>query len=535
MGVNLHIERDENLEVVAGDGSNLKSYSVQEDSTPLDPGSSFGGVGQITITANTGPDSMLLLGEVVLNDGSRGRTTGTVRSLDDRDGDLNIVADSILGLLNSDHIVQPFVGTLRGAIQYYCDLVGIQNDVTVEASIANRAVAYPGWNGNVWVHIKQLLSKEQVEMALVYNRVIVRPLRTIVANTERLTTRSRSANNQGAARKIEIYYYNHAYKTQAEVYPIPGDDSTSVIYQVNAGETVTFSQEVNASLISVNQPVAVDFVNDRPYPGSAGVYSVAGNDGLPITAAQWQAQGGSVRVAITDDPHIIDITIVGASMTQYAPYRIAMSAGSNNFYNSLHITGTGVVWDKQKVVIPTGASNAVTGEEVGITVDNPFVSTLSQAYSLGAKTAANYAGLNYTLSGTAYDINRDDVSRDLIRATVKDFNDATPSGTTVGEFSNDWANSTVAQFDQFWQAIVDNIWENQLFGNAAGARVMTPDANFRIDTATTTESSVQFTASLDTLVQDFDPLWTGRTVADFSEFFAGKLTKDFSMIPLRSN
>lgn len=531
MGVNLSVERNTDLQVVAGGGSNLKSYSVQEDSTPLDPGSSFGGVGQITINANTAADSMLLIGEVVLNDGARGRTTGTVRDVNDSNGDLTVTADSILGLFNSDHIIQPYIGTLSGAINYYCDVVGIQNNVTVEAAVADRPVVYPGWNGNVWVHIKQLLAKEQVEMALVYNRVVVRVPRNITANTERTTTFGRNVNNRSAAKKVEIYYYNHQDVTQAEVYPLTTEEPT--IYQVDANEEVVFTQQLNASLISINQPVAVDFVRNSSYSGSSGVYSVTGNDGLPITALQWTAQGGSVRVKIMDDPSVIEITIRGASMTDYAPYRIAMSSGASNLYNSLHLTGRGVAWDKKLITIPTGASSAVTGEDVGITVDNPFISTRAQAYSLGAITAASYSGINYTISGTSYDINRYDASRDLIQATVSDFDAETGAGTLVSGFDTTWQSQTVAEFDAYWQAKVDNLWENQLFGNAAGARVLTPDANFRIDSATTTESSVQFTASLDTLVSDFDPIWPGATVADFDAQFAGKLVKDFAIIPLR--
>lgn len=533
MGVSLRVSRDQELNVVAGNGDNLKTYAVQEDSTPIDPGSSFGGVGQITVTANSAEDSALLLGEVVLSDGNRGKTTGTVRSLTSTNGDLSIVADSILGLFNSDHLVKPFRGTFAAAIQYYCDLVGIPNDVTVEETLANRQVTYPGWDGNVWVHIKQLLASEQVEMALVYNRVIVRPLRTITANMDRTTTYGWQANNQSSSKKVEIYYYNHAYRVQGEIYPLLTEEAT--IYQVDAGETVKFTQQLNASLVRVNQPVAVDFVSDQTYDGSNGVYSIAGNDGLPITAAQWRGQGGKVSVAITDDPSIIEISITGASMTEYAPYRLAMSSGGSNFYNSLHITGEGVFWNKKLLTLQTGATSAVTGEEVGITVDNPFISTLTQAYSLGGKTAAAYAGINYTVNGTAYDINRDDASRDLIRATIADLNTSIPGGTQTSVFNTEWTGQTIADFNKFWQATVDTLWENQLFGNAAGARILTRDANFRIDSATTTESSVQFTASLDTLVADLNDKWAGATIADFNSQFAGKLLKDFSMIPLRRN
>jgi hypothetical protein len=104
----------------------------------------------------------------------------------------------------------------------------------------------------------------------------------------------------------------------------------------------------------------------------------------------------------------LDITIVGAKdpTKKLSPFRIAMSSGSGGDYNSLHITGTGVTWDKKMITLRTGVTNMTSSTDVGVTVDNPFISTLGQAYSLGAKTAQAYAGINYTRTGSAYDLNR---------------------------------------------------------------------------------------------------------------------------------
>lgn len=522
-----------NVKVPGLSTSNVVSFSVQEDATPIDPSSSAGGVGQITVGLDEFNDAEQLIGQVILTDGSRGKTSGNVRTLNASDGKLTITADSVLGKFNTDKTVQPYVGTLGGAIQNYCDLVGIENDVVTDTTISTRPVTYPGFKGNIWVALKQLLSKEQVEIALVFDRVYVRPLRKLTVNQDRLTSSGWAIDNNNAAQTVEVNYYNHVYGIQREVYPRIGGEAT--VYSVGAGQTLVITEQLNASMVTVNQPVVQDNVNNTSYAGTNGVYSVSGNDGLPITAAQWTAQGGSVKVRITDDPSVIEITIVGANSALPAPFRIGMTSGSSNYYNSLHITGTAVTWDKKLVSLRTGVPASMTSVEVGVTVDNPFISTYQQALSLGMLTAASYAGLNYIVNGSALDINRSGEGRDLIQATISDFNMVYSPGTTITTFNAVWVGQTIADFNEYWAAQVDLLWENQLFGNAPGARVLQTDANFRVTSATTLESAVQYTAALDTLVSDFNAKWTGGSllISDFNAQFAGKTFKDYNVVPIR--
>lgn len=510
---------------------NIKNFSVQEDATPIEPSSSFGGVGQISFGINESHDTPLMLGEITLVDGSRGKTSGSITSLSSSNGDVSVNADSIIGLFNTERTVNPFVGTLSAAMQYYCNVVGIQNILVVDETIASRSVIYPGFVGNVWVHIKEILVKEQIEMALVFDKVQVRPLRMLTATLDRSVSEGWNLDNSNASKAIEIYYYNHSYGTQREIYPLSTEEP--VIYSVGAGETQTYTVRLNASVVSVNQPSVQDFVGNRSYAGTNGVYAITGSDNLPVTAAQWTAQGGKLVVNRTDDPSVIEIVLTGASMPEYAPYRVAVSSGAGNNYNSLHITATAVAWDKKLITIPTGATNVTTSNEIGATIDNPFISTPSQAYSLGIKAAQAHAGLTYTVSGTALDINRSGEGQDLVQATIEDFNDYVPLETTIAEFNSDWLGQTIAQFNEFWQDRVDDLFPNQLFGNAPGARVLKDEANFRVTSVTTTEESVQFNASLDTLISDFNELWDGATIEDFNLSFVGYTCKDFSIVPLR--
>lgn len=497
-----------NVRVPGKDTTNVKSFSVQEDATPIDPSSSTGGVGQITVGMDNYTDAPRLIGDLILTDGNRGKTSGNIRTITNTDGALTLTADSTLGMFNTERVVPPFIGTLGDAIQYYCDLVGIDNDVAVDADISSRAVIYPAWTGNVWVGIKQILAKEQIEMALVFDRISVRSLRALNINQDRKSTDGFSIDNNNAAQSVEVYYYNNSYGAQKEVFPLPETTDLPAL-TVNANQTVTITQQLNASMITINQPVVQDFVNNTSYAGTNGVYSVVGNDSLPITASQWTAQGGSLVVSITNDPSIIEITLKGPNNTGLSPYRVAMSSGSSNYYNSLHITGTAVVWDKKLLTLKTGVPASQTSIQVGVTVDNPFISTLQDALSTGVRTSGAYAGLNYTVSGSAFNVNRKGEGRDLIQATIADFNVAYTPGTSIASFNSSWSGQTVADFNAYWMAQVDMLWENQLFGNVTGARVLNKDANFRVISATTTESSVQYSAALDTIVDDFNTEWSG--------------------------
>ena len=55
---------------------------------------------------------------------------------------------------------------------------------------------------------------------------------------------------------------------------------------------------------------------------------------------------------------------------------------------------------------------------------------------------------------------------------------------------------------------------------------------YRIRSATTTASGVDYTAEADTTFGDFDDSATGMTFADFDAMYAGLTFNDFALIPL---
>lgn len=517
--------------VLNGLNTNVIDYSVQEDATTVDISNFNGGFGQISVQANSVKNSLYGVTDMLrLSDDVLGKTQGIVREVEESDGGLSLIADSALGVFDADKVVNPQTGTLLQAMTYYCNLAGVTNVLKVDPSIASRSVAFPGWSGNMWDNLKQILAAQQTEMSLVFEDVVVRPLRTIVANITRTTSITKRVNNQDTSREIEVYYYNHEKVTNREIYPWNLEDPN--VYSVDAGQTVTLRLEINGSLSSVNQPTCVSFVPNSETLTSSGVYSVAGNDGLPITPSQWGAQGGNLTVRIVE-PNILEVTIVGASMPTYAPFRIAMTAGTSSYYNSLRITGTGLRWNKKSVKITTGSTAAVTGEAVGVTVDSPYIDTYGDALNVGL-VAAGKNSMTYTMSGTAFNINRTDGGTEQVYARISDFNTAVAAGTTIGAFNTTWNGQSIAQFNAYWSALVDNMFENQAFGNAAGARILTADANFRITSATITPTGLDFNADLDTTIADYNTAWSGKLVSDFNTAYVGRTCMDYSITPLRT-
>lgn len=474
--------------------TNIEGYSITEDATTIDPSNYNGGAGQITVQTQDIVASNIrefYTAFLMLDDTTLGSVQGTVRGMSNNSGSLTLTADSIVGLLNVDKLVEPQTGTLSQAFSYYLGLVDLAGSLDVDSSIAARQVYYRGWDGNVWDNLKRILLSERIELSFVDGSIVVRPLRTQEIDASHFTQTGWEMNSQQVASKVRVHYYSNTLLNQGEVYPVPPDEimpqdreesgpaPEPTVYNVDAGERLVFTVDMKASLTQVNQPQVVDFVENRSYAGTNGVYAVAGNDGKPIKASQWTAQGGRLSVRLLN-PNQIEVTIIAPAVSTYAPYRIAMTAGASSYYNSLHITGRGVFFTDRYVDLVTGATANTTAEEIGAEIENPFISTLSQAYSVGQFAAATYA-TTQTISGSG-------------------------------------------------RRLVDT---NVAFGNVAGGRILVDNAYYRVDSATHGPDQTSLNGSLDTLIKDVNARFDGMTMGEFSEIWMGRPMLDVTMAPLK--
>lgn len=512
----------------------LLSYSIVEDSTPVDPSDSSGGIQQATFTVRLRPDDdwKSWRGQsAVITDRSQGTTSLIVTDLTVSQSIATVTANSSLAKAAVVRTTQPYQGTLGGAIRYYLGLVSITTNIVVDVTLESVPVVFQGWEGEVYFHVSKMLGPAfGFELALVGEQIVCRPFRTREATHNHDVQLSHSISQGNVAQSVVTNYYESTYKTNALAYPPGGWTPDVTVYQVDAGQVITVDDiPLNASLTSIQQPVCV--TNVLPLYAGSSVYAVAGNDGLPIPPAEWAAFGGALSVKINDDTRSLSLTITGMNYAPNAPFRIAVSSGPSNYYSALRIVGTGVFTNQKSVTGYSTLSTDLATQVLGTTVDSPFITNQAQAYDRNIWTLAHYSGLTQALSVASTGINRAGDSGSYSFATVADFNQAN-SGKTIADFDSQWVGQSIDEFNQYWKDHSGSSFQNQAFGNLGGARILSDDSYFRIRTATDAAGQVSYTAEADTTVADFDALWVNKKISDFDSFWSGKLVSDFDVSPL---
>lgn len=462
-------------------------FSVSEDATPLSGDDTTGSVGTITFTIidadpylTHGDGSMGLLlkhgynilldKEVRLESDTWGFTLGTVSNASrTTQGTISVTAISRLGILNAYNVhAQPFVGTLGNLFRYYCGLVGIASgDVTVHSSLNARPVVAPGWVGELWYNLKQLAVAQNTEIALVGDKITLRPVRSFDAAKGFDIQRDRDTPIPTLAQAVEVYRYDTYAITNALVYPPGGWTNETEVLNVNAGETAEYQLPLSASVSSIQQPVMQTSVS--PAYIASSVYTIVANDGLPVTPEMWAARGGSLSVSINPDTSSLTVRIRGAlnvpTTEGVAATNFSVGLGSDatgNRYSTLRIVGTGVAWEKTKKRIRTGVLPSQTGTDIGVTIDNPYLQTLDQVYRAGTRAARAYSGSQPSLNARVISVS-----------------------ATGG----------------------------QAFGNVNGARVYDDKAKrwYRVRTASTSEDAISIQADDDLTHDDVESHYVGLT------------------------
>lgn len=398
----------------------VQDYSIEEDTTPLAAGDTYGSTGTLTVTfqspdpdvprrQDTGEKWVLDYGRDILQgksfifeDTKWGVIDGVIDSVGmSQFGNLQVTCNTSLNQLNAYNIkAKPYVGTLGGLIRYYCGLAGtVAPDIDV--ALDTRPIQAPGWVGELWYYLKMLAVAEEFEIALVNTVPTFRLLRqrTLVKGREISLSGDRPVNT--LAQSVECYQYSNTAIANQLVYP-PGGWSPEVeVFNVNAGEVVEYTVQLSASVSSIQEPVMVESVS--PDYSASSVYTVVANDGLPVTPEMWADRSGSLHVIINEDTTSLTIRIRGAHRVPTAKgwatnFSIALASDeSSSRYSTLRLVGTGVAFNKVKKTFRTGLTKNETGTDIGVTIDNPFLSTKNQCFRAGVRAAVQYSGANPTL------------------------------------------------------------------------------------------------------------------------------------------
>lgn len=521
----------------------VSGYTVEEESTPVDVSDTSGATGRIGVpffsTASILAKRMKRK-TIDLTDRGRGKTRGIVRTPSGTRNIITLTADMQPILLSVERVAEPFVGTLGDYFEYLLGLVGITSGfVITDPGLEFQMVVFPGWKGNVWVEMKKLMPVVGAEVTYASNNIVLRPLRERRTVDIHDSDYSWSDDESNLALSVEGYVYNSRYNISQLAYPAGGWDESVPIYQVGANETLDpITIPLDASMMSVDQPVAQNSVLKGDV--SASVYSVVGNDNLPIPAAQWIAAGGYINVEISEDTRSLIVTIHGADISQYAPFRIAASAGSGEYYSTLRIVGEGVFFDKKLYSFPTGVDPDIASTEVGVTVDNHYITTLTQLFDLMLWPLARYGGGKQSIGVVSSGVNNRSDNGVYTYPTIADFNTqvGVEGWVDIADFNTavlggHYGGNTIADFNAYQYALVEDEFVNQAFGNVAGARTFRDGVWWRIRKVTQGIQQIQYSAETDTIVADFNTAWDGAyTIADFNDLHDGMTIGDFNVAPL---
>lgn len=560
---------------IDGQKTEILNYSVDESATPLAAGDSSGAVGSFSITFSV-PDPHVLLGTVVLgfgygdgpygdgpyggttfvgtpntpwkvvrelgpqillgspiriSDPRKGFTLGTIREArTSKDaGTITLSGPTRLSVLNVYGVqAQPFVGTLGNAFEYYLGLANITTDLFVDDDITDRPVIFPGWSGELWYHLKMMAAAQDCDISLVSGVTLLRDVRKRVATQNRDVSRTLSTGGATLAQSVEVYQYSNREITNELVYPPGGWTPEVQVMNVNAGETAEYTLEMSASLSSFQEPTMQTFVGQNH--ASSSVYTIVADDGLPVSVSQWAASGGSLTVQLLEDTKRLLVKLQGATGIPTAQgataqnFSVALGSDTTgNRYSTFRIIGTGVGYDKQKKRIRTGVPPEKTATEVGVTIDNPFISTTNDLYSTGVRAARQYSGAVMSLSGEVTAVNR---RGDTGQATypsyaqVQDQLDTDLTAPTYAEVATHYSSLSLTSYvdvREYWFDFFRDDDLDQVFGNVQGARVYDRSTRrwYRVREGSLGPSTISFSSADDDLIHsDIQEFYDGKTYGD---------------------
>lgn len=289
---------------IGGKHWEVESWSVDEDSTPLIVGDTSGSVGSFLVALPYLGNVYEAYGaSVVIEDDVRGRYVGTVDTVREvrAQGVWDLSGPSYLGRLNIYNVTAgPVVGTLIDAVRYYFGLAGIPEERwDIEPDIATKPVLAPGWEGELWLHLKQMLSANEVELSLVSGQILIRKPRGLQVLGGFETDLTPVFEETGLAQTVEVYCYNSREIKNEPIYPKLGLLDYDDIISFSSGELQEFDLELDVSVSDFEEPIQVTDMTEGDYTRSA--FMVSTDNGRILTKEQFEGSGGYFKVELNDD------------------------------------------------------------------------------------------------------------------------------------------------------------------------------------------------------------------------------------------
>lgn len=392
----------------------LRGYSANESAQSIDSSDPFGSVGSFTAECVI-PESGSVIqkfGPNWLKDREariytrQGEMQGFIQGVQEVNGALlTLNAASVFqDFVSQNAIGEPFSGSLEFLLYNYINQAPrVPSKIVIDPALRGLRVTAPHWEGSLWTYLKLLGSAYGFNLRASRFEVIVEPAprsETVDAQATGLTSQ---IDNGTTARFVEVVKYSGRALDTELVYPPGGVSSDTTILSVDAGQSIEVEVATNTSLSYVARPEVVDRVGINEIDKS--VYSVADDNGRLVSAYEWSVSGGDLRVRIGPDRSTVILTVtappsgtihrVDGSTVETFTLGSLTAQGPDQF-STIRLLGSGVDTTSKVIRVPTGDSNAVT--EVGASIDNPFVTSMSQVAVLGSRAAMKYGGFRPTFS-----------------------------------------------------------------------------------------------------------------------------------------
>jgi hypothetical protein len=505
---------------ISGNGSvqpnSIFGYGYSEEVTSLEPSTIAGATSQVSVSAisvdselvSPHSDSKLLINnQMSLTDDNLGTVEFIVKSISRNINAVSIIGDTIQARLNVERTAQPYGGddaTLYGAIVYYCELVDITPVIDPDFAEELEAISvnFIGWNGILWDKLKELCAgfsasttdNVGIEMLIIEDQLIFRKAKQVLVSTDRdLISDSINIESFETVKSVKVFNYNTRYGEKEVFYELSNFDKSKKAnqrfqssvddqMQVNPGEVLRKRFNVNATLLSVEQPTCVEQITrtfPAPYTGEFGEYVVVGVDDLPIMPDQWIGSGGSVIVDLNDEngnplpPGQIDLVVTAPTLAglpkadnqneiAFAPYKIGVESSGEADYPAIWLTGTGVFYQKEEKLFLTGSSDLYTSGTEGPTIDNIFITNPFNLSCRGIAAAQANCGPRITINRElATGLEFGDIGSVFIsglnkyRINTAGFNYSTISTSASAYFP-------ISEWNEIWDGLTFEDFENRV-------------------------------------------------------------------------
>lgn len=356
------------------------------------------------------------------------------------------------------------------------------SDAVNQADLFSTAVL--GGKYNLWQFLQDACSAHGQEVS-VSNGIINVKLNgeTIIDITNVVPSPSLSIETIFSGKSVDIGYSGSSTTTsdigvyttdREEIYNVYTDKNK--IISVNAGEVITTTVKTDNYILSV-----LPAFKSSVFPNPTGAYAVSDSTGQNVVGNEWINYGGDVVLSVNeDDSSSIDIKLIGPTREipgKPEPYSLAYSDGENK-YAALSIVGTAILSSPEVLTLQTGAPDNKATQSSSGNIRNPHVGSIGKAYSSGIWVSSNASG-----------------PRTVCNATI-------PSSQIVN------------------------------FGVTAGSLFRYEDAIYRIDNSTVGNIGVSLSASLFTTCDDFDTLWSSKTVEFHDGVWSSYQVQDQIVRPL---